>query len=167
MRHQATRGGEEHTHRFGAPTARGSSRTSTSTPNQPAVATTRQETTSHAETAEEIGHYGHHSRGARLWASASWYYVVTCCANKMQRQKKTCRVTFMALSARLFMRCCIPLLSRFSCLYAYLYGEFVSLRSPTGLYTIAGAHVCFFESPLLVSSQKLFKDLLRVKPLRN
>ena len=91
MRDRATRGGEEHTQRFGAPTARGSSRTSTSTPNQPAVATTRQETTSHAETAEEIGHYGHHSRGARLWASASWYCIVTCCANKMQRQKKTCR----------------------------------------------------------------------------
>ena len=81
MRDRATRGGEEHTQRFDAPTARGSSRTSTSTPNQPAVATTRQETTSHAETAEEIGHYGQHSRGARLWASASWYCIVTCCAN--------------------------------------------------------------------------------------
>ena len=92
MRDRATRGGEEHTQGFGAPTARGSSRTSTSTPNQPAVATTRQETTSHAETAEEIGHYGHHSRGARLWASASWYCIVTCCANKMQRQKKKKRV---------------------------------------------------------------------------
>ena len=54
VRDRATRGGEEHTQRFDAPTARGSSRTSTSTPNQPAVATTRQETTSHADTTDNI-----------------------------------------------------------------------------------------------------------------
>ena len=52
------------------------------------AATTGQETTTHTQTAVENGHYGAYSGGAHQWASASWYYVVTCCANKMQRQKK-------------------------------------------------------------------------------